>query len=432
MAVSKRLRFEILRRDNNTCRYCGRKAPEVEITIDHVLPQALGGDDSAGNLVACCWECNNGKTSIAPGSPLVEQVNEDAIRWSAAMQAAIAKAEEDHEAVTVYREKFLEAWNDYKRPAELDENWRVSLETFRTRGLPIEMLIDAAHRAMAKSNIGLGTKFRYMCGIAWAKISEIEKHARSIFATEEDGEGHETPTLKEEILPIIGQRAFEAALDTVGDWYDDDDRTGDQVEQDAIVSALDTIIFDRWALGRTIENLLRALVPVSEMWNAWEQAEADGQAEDHGKWRTTAERLIDNRADKHMESLTPEQREEWLRYAAAVHGSGWGSRNLTDEALARRAGIVAIQMQAGARFNGMCFFAGKHIDHCPNVGTIRIGAAGCTECGIEPSVPEVGLLICDYHLERAIDVGIPDMAGHRVAVTDFIVLTPEPEDEVPF
>ena len=32
MAVSKRLRFEILRRDNHACRYCGQMAPDVKLT----------------------------------------------------------------------------------------------------------------------------------------------------------------------------------------------------------------------------------------------------------------------------------------------------------------------------------------------------------------------------------------------------------------
>lgn len=179
MAISKRLRFEILRRDNHTCYYCGRKPPEVEITIDHVLPQALGGTDEASNLVAACRECNGGKTSIAPGSPLVEQVNEDAIRWSAAMQAAIKKAEKDHEATATYREEFYSAWNSYRYPAPLEENWRQSVENFRTRGLPIGLLTTAVHRAMGMPQVKPDMKFRYMCKVAWNRIREIEKDARA-------------------------------------------------------------------------------------------------------------------------------------------------------------------------------------------------------------------------------------------------------------
>ena len=42
MSVSRRLRFEILRRDNYTCCYCGAKSPDVTLAVDHVLPVTLG------------------------------------------------------------------------------------------------------------------------------------------------------------------------------------------------------------------------------------------------------------------------------------------------------------------------------------------------------------------------------------------------------
>lgn len=65
MAVSRRLRFEVLRRDGHACRYCGRTAPEVQLTIDHVMPVALGGHDDLANLAAACSECNSGKGSTS-------------------------------------------------------------------------------------------------------------------------------------------------------------------------------------------------------------------------------------------------------------------------------------------------------------------------------------------------------------------------------
>lgn len=58
MTVSKRIRFEVLRRDNYTCRYCGGSAPDVKLTVDHVMPVALGDPT---NLVTACKDCNAGK-----------------------------------------------------------------------------------------------------------------------------------------------------------------------------------------------------------------------------------------------------------------------------------------------------------------------------------------------------------------------------------
>lgn len=76
MAISKRLRFEILRRDGFKCRYC--HGAEVLLTVDHVTPISLGGTDHPSNLVACCDDCNTGKAStIARVTPLASQVEED-------------------------------------------------------------------------------------------------------------------------------------------------------------------------------------------------------------------------------------------------------------------------------------------------------------------------------------------------------------------
>lgn len=77
MAVSKRLRYEILRRDKFACRYCGAKAPDAPLRVDHVTPVALGGTDDPTNLVTSCEPCNAGKTSTIEG--FVEDVQSDTV-----------------------------------------------------------------------------------------------------------------------------------------------------------------------------------------------------------------------------------------------------------------------------------------------------------------------------------------------------------------
>jgi hypothetical protein len=84
MAVSKRLRYEVLRRDNHACRYCGATAPDVKLNVDHVIPTSLGGPDKPTNLVTSCADCNSGKTSSLPNAEVVADVDQDAFRESAA------------------------------------------------------------------------------------------------------------------------------------------------------------------------------------------------------------------------------------------------------------------------------------------------------------------------------------------------------------
>jgi hypothetical protein len=61
-ALSKKIRFEVFKRDAFTCQYCGRKAPDVLLVIDHIEPVAKGGKNNILNLVTSCRDCNAGKS----------------------------------------------------------------------------------------------------------------------------------------------------------------------------------------------------------------------------------------------------------------------------------------------------------------------------------------------------------------------------------
>lgn len=78
-AIGARLRFEILRRCNFACYYCGVPAAMglKQLHIDHVIPVALGGTNDMWNLVAACWDCNAGKTNTVPPADLVKAVRDD-------------------------------------------------------------------------------------------------------------------------------------------------------------------------------------------------------------------------------------------------------------------------------------------------------------------------------------------------------------------
>jgi hypothetical protein len=59
--ISKRLRFEVFKRDGFRCQYCGATAPEVVLHVDHITPVAAGGTTDLLNLVTSCAGCNLGK-----------------------------------------------------------------------------------------------------------------------------------------------------------------------------------------------------------------------------------------------------------------------------------------------------------------------------------------------------------------------------------
>lgn len=61
--LGKKLRFEVFKRDKFTCQYCGSKAPDVVLVVDHIRPVAKGGENELLNLTTSCQVCNSGKGS---------------------------------------------------------------------------------------------------------------------------------------------------------------------------------------------------------------------------------------------------------------------------------------------------------------------------------------------------------------------------------
>lgn len=183
MALSKRVRYEVLRRDDHACRYCGGRAPEVRLTIDHVVPVALGGGDDPTNLATACADCNAGKSSVAPDSPIVADVAADALRWGVAMAAAQAKmlADLDDDAKVV--RAFLKVWEshgDWTMPGDFGDR----VVSYYRSGLPIEAIEDAAFRASGARHVSYGQRFAYFCGICRNRVKELHDTAAALVDAE--------------------------------------------------------------------------------------------------------------------------------------------------------------------------------------------------------------------------------------------------------
>jgi len=53
----RRIRQSIIDRDQ-CCQMCGT---EERLTVDHIVPRVLGGDDNPSNLQVLCGSCNSSK-----------------------------------------------------------------------------------------------------------------------------------------------------------------------------------------------------------------------------------------------------------------------------------------------------------------------------------------------------------------------------------
>jgi len=173
MAVTKRTRFEVLKRDNYTCRYC--RSAEESLTIDHVTPVALGGSDSAENLVAACSDCNSGKSSTAPDASLVNEVSDDHIKWGHAMRRAAEIQAESLVEVDEYIAEFDQIWDDrWSTPW----NYESSLKALFNSGLPLDQMREAAYVTIDAR--GVLTRFNYFCGVAYRKLNKLQEIAAGL------------------------------------------------------------------------------------------------------------------------------------------------------------------------------------------------------------------------------------------------------------
>ena len=170
-AISKRVRFEIFKRDKFTCQYCGAHPPDVILEIDHIEAVANGGTNDIDNLVTSCEPCNRGKSAV-PLDCIPQSLKDKA--------AAIAEAEEQlsgyHQVIEARRER------------QIEQMWRVaeildggcSERGFCTRDLRqigrfIETLglydvIGAAEIACDRQLYSVRTRWKYFCGVCWTKI----------------------------------------------------------------------------------------------------------------------------------------------------------------------------------------------------------------------------------------------------------------------
>ena len=173
MALSKKLRFEVFKRDSFTCQYCGSHPPSAVLEADHVHPQSKGGNDDINNLITACFECNRGKSNIELSSV------------PASVKQNLKEIKEKELQIQEYN-KFLEGINKrierlirklsniYTRyfpgyklaPYFINGTIKLFLEK-----LPGQTLLDAMNLACSKVNHN-EQSIKYFCGICWCKIRE--------------------------------------------------------------------------------------------------------------------------------------------------------------------------------------------------------------------------------------------------------------------
>lgn len=180
MAISQRLRYEILRRDGHRCRYCGASAQDSQLTVDHVRPVALGGTDDPTNLVTACQPCNSGKSSTEPDAPLLADVAAADLEWRARVASALEAVRAQHAEISAAVDCVGEAWDSWtwtdrkgqRHHFAKGNGWRASVRLMLDRGLSVadlEACIEIAMEAHPDD------EWSYFCGVAWNTLRRAQE-----------------------------------------------------------------------------------------------------------------------------------------------------------------------------------------------------------------------------------------------------------------
>lgn len=166
MAIGKRTRFEILKRDGFKCKYCGATpAAGVVLHIDHVEAVANGGSDDPANLVVACKDCNLGKSAV----PLEQRkfkhqlAGEEEKEHLEQLKAYLAYQKELHATKQDIEATVLAHWQE-----RVGDNLPRSLPGIlanATKEFGVERVIDAIDVVARKGLYSTTQEVKYFCGI---------------------------------------------------------------------------------------------------------------------------------------------------------------------------------------------------------------------------------------------------------------------------
>lgn len=173
--ASKKIRFDIFKRDGFKCQYCGRTPPEIVLELDHVQPKSKGGDEDINNYLTACFDCNRGKGSDSlnniPNSLVnnLKQIKEKQLQIS-----EYNKYLDNIQAIKQHNYDLLDnIYNSYFPNYTLSDNFKYNtLNTF-LQHLPLVKIQEALHMGCSKRP-EQNRSLQYFCGICWNWIKYPE------------------------------------------------------------------------------------------------------------------------------------------------------------------------------------------------------------------------------------------------------------------
>lgn len=174
-SISKKIRFEIFKRDSFKCQYCGNSPPNIILELDHIIPVAKGGDNEQDNLVTSCFDCNRGKSDRSLDS--VPESLQDKMAREKELESQLCEIRKHKQALRdrvksdldLIEQEFIDAGYTQGLTGEM----RQSIKAHFLPKLDVIEICEAAEKGADKFD-RLNKSFKYFCGICWNIIKDSE------------------------------------------------------------------------------------------------------------------------------------------------------------------------------------------------------------------------------------------------------------------
>lgn len=259
--LSKKIRFEVFKRDKFTCQYCGQKAPDIVLQVDHIDPVAGGGGNEIVNLITSCFDCNNGKRDKKLDDNSVVEKQRKQLELLQERREQIELMLEWKKSLATFDDDVTEMIVEYIdskiKPLSLNENGKKSVSEWLKK-FSTDKILDGVDAAASKY-------LKYQDG-------QIEKDSAELFLSKIGGviAVKEMPPIKQKIAYVKG-----IARNRFGYW---DDRKG-AIIINAYVTALETY---GWTEEQILQDLEQEVMPLTKESNNWSQ------------WKNTLEKWTDD------------------------------------------------------------------------------------------------------------------------------------------
>jgi len=169
--VSKKTRFEVFKRDNFSCQYCGAHPPKVVLECDHIEPVSKGGTNDIYNLITSCFDCNRGKSDTKLGKVALSVAEKHSIliekdlqfkEYQKLVRSIERRLRKEEDSVSSIYTEWFDGW-------EANDRFKKSTIRMFIDKMGIIEVRDSMNKACSKVN-HRDQALKYFCGICWNKI----------------------------------------------------------------------------------------------------------------------------------------------------------------------------------------------------------------------------------------------------------------------